>query len=66
VTTISDLLDEYTRIARETREKGLLLERLTRAFRIVKALPPLRYAVPAGHEPSVAAEGERQPTQVTT
>jgi predicted helicase len=31
-TTIHDLLDEYASMARDTREKGLLLERLTRAY----------------------------------
>lgn len=30
--TIHDLLDEYTTIARDTREEGLLLEKLTRAY----------------------------------
>lgn len=32
MTSITELLDEYAHIARDTREKGLLLERLTRAF----------------------------------
>ena len=32
MTTIHDLLAEYTSIARNTREKGLLLERLTKTF----------------------------------
>ncbi|PPH80469.1 type ISP restriction/modification enzyme [Rathayibacter sp. AY1D9] len=32
MTTIHDLLSEYASIARDTREKGLLLERLTRAY----------------------------------
>ncbi len=32
MTTIHELLDEYARMARDTREKGLLLERLTRAY----------------------------------
>ena len=32
MTTIHDLLDEYARMARDTREKGLLLERLTQSY----------------------------------
>ncbi|QYF75385.1 DEAD/DEAH box helicase family protein [Cryobacterium sp. PAMC25264] len=32
MTTIHDLLDEYALMARDTREKGLLLERLARAY----------------------------------
>ena len=32
MTTIHDLLDEYAHMARDTREKGLLLERLARAY----------------------------------
>ncbi|WP_104170594.1 type ISP restriction/modification enzyme [Cryobacterium sp. M23] len=32
MTTIHDLLDEYAQMARDTREKGLLLERLARAY----------------------------------
>lgn len=32
VTPIHDLLAEYARMARDTRQKGLLLERLTRAY----------------------------------
>lgn len=32
MTTIHDLLDEYASMARDTREKGLLLERLARAY----------------------------------
>jgi predicted helicase len=32
MTTIHELLDEYAQMARDTREKGLLLERLARAY----------------------------------
>jgi len=32
MTTIHDLLDEYAQMARDTREKGLLLEKLARAY----------------------------------
>ena len=32
MTSIHDLLDEYAQMARDTREKGLLLERLARAY----------------------------------
>ena len=32
MTTIHDLLDEYAQMARDTREKGFLLERLARAY----------------------------------
>jgi hypothetical protein len=31
LTTVHDLLDQYARLARNTREKGLLLEKLAQA-----------------------------------